>query len=529
MAGPNYKNIPTNQKPLIPQEGLPQQPTTQDNPCGDVVKGCKGNVGGTIIDWWPHDNHPNKVKYSVTFQKTSNPYIIPTGSNEKCFFTHMCDDFYTLNGNYCDNKNFQNIDGWVPNGVYKSISNSDPVPNIYDYFSDSTRWVRGCCQVKVVDIVVIKETPPTGGEGDPQPPTEGEGEPTNCDNKTWYNQIGFNQNNPTNGNYDGSIVANYNGNTINNNDFKTWYWKLPNGNKEYDYSINGLTEGVYTFYIEDLDGCQKEYEIELTEFVVTTTTATTTTTTTTPPLTTLTLNETPIVIEDCQDLLVLVKLYFSQPIGDCGTSDITASLLPDNDALTVEQLGVFDSVDDGFGNWVDLGIRVLSPISGATFNLNLSFIGLQTCCEYDIRVDDIRVDCYTDEERVVYDRKKCPGFELRRVIDNKKSWVYNPGVDSIGKSDDDNIIRNRGDRTLLENFGFVNRTFAPSVDADLPWRYTDYYIQSNILEQHSDAVINNKELMLTFNMCSDCCYEYSPCPKGFTLSGGTDICYSGNT
>lgn len=528
MAGPNYKNIPTNQNPLIPQEGLPQQPS----PCGGTIKGCTNTGEITFYDWWPWGftncnsgpacfddtlpKHPNAKKYAITFDFLDDNKVTSTTDPErKCPPTEMCDDYEvytftdgqtTTQAQYSDDNGYLNIAGWRPGGA-QITADPNNTPDINDYLSQT--WVRGCCRAKIIKIEEIPTTP-----------TEGEEEPTNCND---IPEVTFTKTNPTPNNNDGSIVASLNTNT---NSIYNYYWlNADNGNNLYDNSLYNIGVGNYTFEIEYTNGCKKEYTLELIaeEIIINQPT------TTTPPLTTLTLNETPIVIEDCQDLLVSAKLYFSQPIGDCDTSDITASLLPDNDAFTVEQLGVFDSVDDGFGNWVDLGIRVLSPISGATFNLNLNFIGLQTCCEYDIRVDDIRVDCYTDEERVFYDTKKCPGFELRRVIDNKKSWVYNPGVESIGKSDDDNIIRNRGDRTLLENFGFVNRTFAPSADADLPWRYTDYYVQSNILEQHSDAVINNKELMLTFNMCSDCCYEYSPCPKGFTLSGGTDICYSGNT
>lgn len=239
----------------------------------------------------------------------------------------------------------------------------------------------------------------------------------------------------------------------------------------------------------------------------------------------ITLNENMLVLNQCQDLLVSTKLYFSEPLEECNLNGITASLLISNDNLTVTQLGIFDSVTDGFNNWVDLGIRISNFFSGDTFDLKLTLVGLSDCCEYDIRVDNIRVDCYKDEDRIFYDNKKCPGFDLRRVIDNKKSWVYNVGEVNIGKSEDDNIIRSRGDVSLLENFGFVNRKFAPSLDADIPWRYTDYYEQSNILEPHSKAVINSKEMELTFNMCGTCCYEYQPCPNGYTLSAGTDTCY----
>jgi hypothetical protein len=240
------------------------------------------------------------------------------------------------------------------------------------------------------------------------------------------------------------------------------------------------------------------------------------------------LNDEPISIDGCDDVLVSVKMYFTKPSDECITSEdsITVSLLPNNPNITVTQIDVFDSITDGFDEWINLSAR-FSSVSGGTFNLNLNISGgIVLCCEYDIRVDDIRVDCYKENERLFFDTKKCVGFDLTRVIDNKRSWVYNPGADDIG-STQDNLIRDRGEDGLIQGYGVINRTFAPSADADIPWRYTDYYEQSNILEPHSKAVIISKEMELTFNMCSECCATYSQCPSDYTLvttTGGTKYC-----
>jgi len=242
----------------------------------------------------------------------------------------------------------------------------------------------------------------------------------------------------------------------------------------------------------------------------------------------LVLNEEPISIDGCDQVLVSVKMYFAEPDKTCLTQDdsISVSLLPNNPNITVNQIDIFDSTTDGFNNWVNLSASFYSA-SGGTFNLNLHINGgIVKCCDYDIRVDDIRVDCYTEKERVYFDTKKCVGFDLARVIDNKKSWVYNPGLEDIGSAQD-NLIRERGEEGLIQGYGNINRTFAPSDDADIPWRYTDYYEQSNVLEPHSRAVMNSKEMELTFNMCSECCSTYSKCPKDYTLislSGGTEYC-----
>ena len=238
---------------------------------------------------------------------------------------------------------------------------------------------------------------------------------------------------------------------------------------------------------------------------------------------TISLNQELISPEECDDLLISIKLFFKEPTQECTTEIITASILPTHPSIIVEQLGIFTSDTDGFNSWVDLGCR-LTNVNNNSFNLDVVVAGLLNCCDYDIRIDNIRVDCYKEEDRVFWDNKKCPGFDLQRVIDNKKSWVYNPGT-FTGVTEQDSIIIKGGDDSLIQGFGVINRTFAPSPDADIPWRYTDYWEQSNILEPHTKQVINSKEMELTFNMCGQCCVEYSPCPPGFTLSAGTATCF----
>jgi len=205
-----------------------------------------------------------------------------------------------------------------------------------------------------------------------------------------------------------------------------------------------------------------------------------------------------------------------------------------------------------FESWYDLTTQYELPTTGTTegYNVSLQFTsGLNCCCVYDIFLDNFNFSCSEDEAIVENIKDKCPGFELVPVIDNKKSWVYNPGNlnysgirNQAGRLLDNDII-NVGETGLIGGYGTINRTFAPSPDADLPWRYTDYFNQSSVLEKHSNLVLNSKELYLTFDMCSiggpcpdgytlsagtETCYKYvNTCPNGYTLSGGT--CYSGTS
>lgn len=200
-----------------------------------------------------------------------------------------------------------------------------------------------------------------------------------------------------------------------------------------------------------------------------------------------------------------------------------------NNSLT--QVLTYNSESDGFDNWVQLKATLPPSTTTANFDVLLQIdTGLNCCCEYDVFVDTIGVLCTGTSESLVVNDIKCPGFELTKVIDNKKSWVYNPGLPEVGISEYDIIERADGSFGLIAGEGTINRTFAPSPDAEIPWRYTNYWEQSSVYEKHSNLVLNSKELWLTFDMCADCPISGTTlvCPSGYTLSANTNYCYSGS-
>lgn len=206
----------------------------------------------------------------------------------------------------------------------------------------------------------------------------------------------------------------------------------------------------------------------------------------------------------------------------------TQLVVKDDNDIVVHTSEPFSFIE--FETWYDLTTQYELPTTGITegYKVSLQFTsGLNCCCVYDIFLDNISFSCSEDEVITEIIKDKCPGFDLVPVIDNKKSWVYNPGNlnysgirNQSGRLIDNDIINN-GELGLIGGYGTINRIFAPSPDADLPWRYTDYFNQSSILEKHSNLVLNSKELYLTFDMCS----IGGPCPDGYTLSAGTEICY----
>jgi len=208
---------------------------------------------------------------------------------------------------------------------------------------------------------------------------------------------------------------------------------------------------------------------------------------------------------------------------------ISVNLVIRDDKDTVIQTSESFSFID-VETWFDITTQFTIPTTGTTegFNAYLQFTsGLNCCCIYDIFLDNFNFNCNEEIDIVEIINNDCPGFEISPVIDNKKSWVYNPGeinYSNIQNSDGkltDNVIISNGQYGLIQGYGEINRTFAPSLDADLEWRYTDYFKQSSVLEKHSNLVLNSKELFLTFDMCM----IGGPCPDGYTLSANTDTCY----
>jgi hypothetical protein len=203
---------------------------------------------------------------------------------------------------------------------------------------------------------------------------------------------------------------------------------------------------------------------------------------------------------------------------------------------TIINTGVQFSSANGFNSWIPLSYILEGPISSfdGVIDIYIHFKeGYQSCCEYETYFRNLTVQCTEELPNIT----KIPkiGFNdntlgdveaggVQRVIDNKKSWVYNPGLPSDGVKLQDEVIRRGGDTGLIQGHGVINRQFAPSSDAELLYRYTDYQEQSSVLERHSDLVINSKEMFLTFNMTPVTDF----CPDGYTLSAST-ICVKGDT
>ena len=201
---------------------------------------------------------------------------------------------------------------------------------------------------------------------------------------------------------------------------------------------------------------------------------------------------------------------------------------------TVTDLNLNTSNGQGFNQWVKLTTVVkLNSLNLDTIKLGVEFTdGLFKCCNYNVFFDDIQVNCEQTLGRELTYEEGCVGFELSKpIIDNKKSWVYNPGLSGMTDNVYDNMVRDNGVKGMniqdsrivsIGGHGDVNRVFAPSVDADLEFRDTDYYNFHSVVEKHSKLVLNSKELTLQFNMCAF--GTQGLCPRGYTYSQFSNKC-----
>jgi len=240
------------------------------------------------------------------------------------------------------------------------------------------------------------------------------------------------------------------------------------------------------------------------------------------------LSESDILVSDfeCETLDINASFYLERPDSvDCQVSDgqdIVASLVAYTEddlsvttAITTTVISTFNLSSNGYCQWTDLTSTIPNDFT-TPFKIKLVLDGVKDCCEYDFFVDDISVNCQKQDSITGVTFNACPGFKLNKIIDNKKSWVKNIETP-------------------------LNRVFAPSQDAEIPWRYTNYLEQSGVYENDSRLVLNSKELYLNFNMkkiqpkCPEgftlfneqCVKQTLSCPSGFTLSGQT--CLSGAT
>lgn len=73
--------------------------------------------------------------------------------------------------------------------------------------------------------------------------------------------------------------------------------------------------------------------------------------------------------------------------------------------------------------WQQASFKVYDSLKGKTIKIGLLLEGFN--CDYNILVDDIKIEevCLISNEQLLTD--DCIGFDLEKIPDNKKSWIYN--------------------------------------------------------------------------------------------------------
>ena len=180
------------------------------------------------------------------------------------------------------------------------------------------------------------------------------------------------------------------------------------------------------------------------------------------------LSENDIIVSDtgCTTLNITGSFYLERPDSVvCEANDgndIIASLVVytgdslENTVIPTNVIQTYSLSSNGYCQWTNLSSTINNDFN-TPFKIKLVLDGVKECCEYDIFVDDIQVLCTKQDTVTINNYNACPGYNLKRVVDNKKSWVQNIETP-------------------------INRVFAPSSDADLPWRYTNYFEQSGVYD-----------------------------------------------
>ena len=234
------------------------------------------------------------------------------------------------------------------------------------------------------------------------------------------------------------------------------------------------------------------------------------------------INETPINIStNTKD--VTFKVYFKvpqTPSDECygnaaserviTTTPIISGDIGNLNLINVVSPTINYTLPTNLGVWLDFSMTIDETDIIGDINIFLQLNGESDCkCDYEVLIKDVEIIETTEIPNIttiplIGFNQNVLGDEtldgIQKVIDNKKSWVYNPGTPKYGIKEYDGITRAHGDRGLIDGFGNLNRKFSPSEDAELLYRTTNYLDQSSTLEKHSNLVINSKELFMTFNM-----------------------------
>ena len=74
--------------------------------------------------------------------------------------------------------------------------------------------------------------------------------------------------------------------------------------------------------------------------------------------------------------------------------------------------------------WQHITFKINKSLSGKTIKLGLIMEGFN--CDYNILLDKLKIEeiCIIETQEILSDNS-CPGFELEKIVDNKKSWIYN--------------------------------------------------------------------------------------------------------
>lgn len=134
------------------------------------------------------------------------------------------------------------------------------------------------------------------------------------------------------------------------------------------------------------------------------------------------------IYETYQTIPVWKFNFYDQPTGIYFNGESNACETIHNIIYTELGLNCTAFTESTFASiWKHISFKLDDNLMGKTIKLGLILNGFN--CEYNILLDNLKIDkvCLVTNEDILTDTS-CPGFEIDKVVDNKKSWVYNDSV-----------------------------------------------------------------------------------------------------
>lgn len=214
-------------------------------------------------------------------------------------------------------------------------------------------------------------------------------------------------------------------------------------------------------------------------------------------------------------------IYFTGQESNCNSL---------NNQILIELSGNCDTVtSETFSpKWTTVKFNINNSIVGQKIKLGFNFNNIP--CEFNFLVDNIKIDklCIVTNEDIL-NLTNCPGFDITRIVDNKKSWDYTETMvkRTVDYLDFRETSYYEHDSRLLLNSKEVDLTLdaAQAIDNDVLC-----YIRKNDCFYYSNLNCDNDNLIVNGNFYNNISgWTSNPDPNSWIWFSGSSATYNGGS